>query len=233
MCVVCALCASVLLHSRTRAHSHLAGIALTTPMPSHTGSRWPTALCMPRCTLSAFCVVPHCLLLRTALHCTVCAMLYCSCRQRAAGSESPATHCHTAWRLWAVGLLQCSVSLPWGSGQCNSCNARPPYLGAVGSGIPTRNCRIAWGRPAVGLLQCTTPLPGGSGLCNCRNALSYCLGAVGSATPAKNCLTVWGKWAMQLLQCIASLPGGSGQCKSCNAPPHRLGAVGRAIRAMH
>ena len=64
----CALCASVLLHSRTCAHSHLAGIALPTPVPSHTGSRRPSAPCVPRCTISPFCVVPLCLVLCTALH---------------------------------------------------------------------------------------------------------------------------------------------------------------------
>ena len=32
-------------------------------------------------------------------------------------------HCHTTWGQWAVELLQCSPSLPGGSGQCNSCNA--------------------------------------------------------------------------------------------------------------
>ena len=77
--VVCALCACVLLPSRTSAHSHLAGIALPTPLPSHKGSRRPSAPCVPRCTMSAFCVVSHCLLLSTTLHCTVCALLHCSC----------------------------------------------------------------------------------------------------------------------------------------------------------
>ena len=59
MCVVCALCVSVLWHSRTSALSHLADTALPTPARSHTGSHWPTAPCVPRCTTSAFCVVPH------------------------------------------------------------------------------------------------------------------------------------------------------------------------------
>ena len=55
---MCALCVSVLLHSRTRALSHLADTALPTPVRRHTGSHWSTAPCVPRCTISAFCVVP-------------------------------------------------------------------------------------------------------------------------------------------------------------------------------
>ena len=31
-------------------------------------------------------------------------------------------HCPTAWEQWAVQLLQCTASLPGGSGQCTSCN---------------------------------------------------------------------------------------------------------------
>ena len=176
----CVLCASVLLHSRTSAHSHLAGIALPTPVRSHTGSHRPTAPCLPRCTISAFCVVPHCLVLCNALHCVCPAALklwaegsgQCnSCNALphclgAVGSATPAIHCLTAWGQWAVQLLLNTASLPGGSGQWRS--------------------RF------------------------CCNALLLCLGAVGSATPALHCLTAWGQWAVQLLQCTASLPGGSG-----------------------
>ena len=151
MCVACALCVSVFLHSRTSALPHLAGTALPTPVRSHTGSHWSTAPC--------------------------------------------------------VQLLQCTASLPGGSGQWNSCNALPhcpggsgqwnschtlPHcLGAVGSGTPATHCLTAWGQWAVDPLQYTAALPGG-------------------------------QWAVQLLQCTASLPGGSGQCNSCNALPHCL-----------
>ena len=72
----CALCASVLLYSRTSAQSHLAGIALPTPVHSHTGSSRPTAPCVPRCTISTFCAVPHWLVLCTALHCVCPAALH-------------------------------------------------------------------------------------------------------------------------------------------------------------
>ena len=231
---MCALCACVLLHSRTSAHSHLAAIALPTPVPSHTGSRRPTAPCVPRCTISAFCVVPHCLLPCTALHCTVCALLHCGCGQRAVGSGSPATHCHTAWRLWAVELLQCTVSLPWGSGQCNSCNARPLCLGAVGSGTRAIHCLTARGQWVVELLLHTASLPGGSGQWSSRSfchALPHCLGAVGSGTPAMHRHSARRQCAVQLLRYTASLPGGSGQCNSCNALPHCLGAVGSGTPA--
>ena len=33
----------------------------------------------------------------------------------AVGSATPAMHCLTAWGQWAVELLQCTASLPWGS----------------------------------------------------------------------------------------------------------------------
>ena len=133
----------------------------------------------------------------------------------------------SSWGQWAVQLLQCSGSLPWGSGQWNSCNALPHCPWAVGSATPAMHCPTAWGQWAVQLLQCTAPLPrgsgewnscnalphcpGGSGQCNSCNALPHCPGAVGSATPVMHCLTVWGQWAVQLLQCTAPLPGGSGQ----------------------
>ena len=124
-----------------------------------------------------------------------------------------------------VQLLQCTTSLPGGSGQWHSCNALPHCLGAVGSATPAMHCLTAWGQwtaqllkctaslPwgqwAVQLLQCTASLPGGSGQCNSCNALPHCLGAADSATPAMHCPTAWGQWAVQLLQCTASLPGGS------------------------
>ena len=69
-------------------------------------------------------------------------------------------HCRTARGQWAVQLLQCTASLPGGSGQCNSCNALPHCLGQ-------------W---AVQLLQYTAALPWGSGQCNSCNALPHCLG---------------------------------------------------------
>ena len=146
-------------------------------------------------------------------------------------------------------LLRCTASLPWGSRQCNSCNALPycpggsgqchscsalPHcLGAVDSATPAMHCLTAWGQGAVGHLQCIASLPWGSGQCNSCNALPHCPGAVGSATPAMHCPTALGQWAVELLQCTASLPGGSGQWNSCNALPHCLGAVGSATPATH
>ena len=127
-------------------------------------------------------------------------------------------HCLTALGQWTVLLLQCTASLPGGSGQCNSCNALPhcprgsgqcnscnvlPHcLGAVNSATPAMHCLTAWGQRAVQLLQCTASLPRGSGQCNSCNALPHC-------------------------------PRGSGQCNSCNVLPHCLGAVGSATPAMH
>ena len=88
-------------------------------------------------------------------------------------------------------LLQCTASLPGGSGQCNSnsCNAQPHCLGAVGGATSTMHGLTAWGQWAVQLLQCTASLPGGSGQWDSCNAPPHCLGAVGGATPAIHCLT--------------------------------------------
>ena len=72
-------------------------------------------------------------------------------------------------------LLQCTASLPGGSGQCNSCNALPhclgaldsatsalhclTALGAVGSATSAMHSPTAGGQRAVEPLQCTASLP--------------------------------------------------------------------------
>ena len=238
MCVVCALCVSVLLHSRTSALLHLPDTALPTPVRSHTGSHWSTAPCVPRCAalyragpsvLSVWCRTAWC----CALHCTVCALLHCCCGQRAVGSV---THCLAARRLWAVELPLCSAALPGGSGQWNSCHTLPLCLGAVGRASPALLCLSAWRQwvlhtsathclAAPGQWAVELPL-----LVLCTAALP---GAVGSATFALHCLAAWGQWALGSLQQTVSLPGGSGQWDSCNAPPHCLGAVGSGTPATH
>ena len=65
----------------TCAQSHLASIARPTPVHCHTGSSRPTAPCVPRCTISTLCAVPHCFVLCATLHCV----------------------CPAALHLWAVG----------------------------------------------------------------------------------------------------------------------------------
>ena len=92
--------------------------------------------------------------------------------------------CPAAWGQRAVQLLQCTASLPWGSGQWTSCNALPHCPGAVGSETLAMHCLTAWGRRTVQPLQCTASLPWVSGQCNSCNTLPHCLGVVGSATPA-------------------------------------------------
>ena len=72
-------------------------------------------------------------------------------------------HCLTARGQGVAQLLQCTATLPVGSGQWNSYNALPHCLGAVGSGSPAMHCLTAWGQWAVDFLQCTGTLPGGSG----------------------------------------------------------------------
>ena len=205
----------------TSAQLHWAGAALPTPVHGHTGSIGLTAPRVLRCTTSTLCAVLHCLVLCTALHCVCRAALnlwavgsgsvalrrnalpYCLW---AVGSANPAMHRHTARGQWAVQLLQCTATLPGGSGQCNSCNTPPHCLGAVGSGTPAMHCHTAWGQWAG----------------TCCNAPPHCLGhgAVGSGTAAMHCHTVWGQWAVHchtawgqwavgILQCTATLPGGT------------------------
>ena len=260
---MCALCVSVLLHSRTSALSHLANTALPTPVRNHTGSHWCTAPCVPRCTISASCVVPHCLVLCTTLH-FVClaALLFraggrgqCNAlpgRLEAVSNGTPASHCRIAWGQWAVELLPYTASLPWGSGPCISCIALPHRLeavgiaysrnsltrrrGAVGSGTPVQHrlcARVRWAVELPLLVLCTVSLPWGSGRWKSCNSLPQCLGAVGSRTPATHRLTTWGQWGAELLQRTASLPGGSGQWDPCNAPPRCLGALGSGTPATH
>ena len=158
-------------------------------------------------------------------------------------------HCHTAWVHWAVEFLQCTASLPRGSGQCDSCNTLPHCLGAVGSRTPAMHCHAARVQWVVELLQntaslpndsgqwnscnalphylgqwqCTVSLPRGSGQWDSCNALPHYLGAIGSATPAICCHTALGRWAVQLLSCTATVPWGSGQRNSYNVLAHRLG----------
>ena len=176
-------------------------------------------------------------------------------------SGTPLMHCLTAAGQWAVELLPCTASavellpctasLPWGSGQCNSCdtlphlprrwslskehnssNALPHCLGAVGNGNPVMQCLIAWGRWAVELLSCITTLTRGSGQCNSCNTLPHCPGAVGSGTSARHCRIAWGQWAVAFLQCTPTPPGGAGQWKTCNAPPHCQETVASGTPAM-
>ena len=98
-------------------------------------------------------------------------------------------HCLSALGHWAMELLQCTASLPGGSGQCTSGNALPARLGAVGSGTRAMCGPTSWGE--------RESCPGG------RRCLK-------SKTPEMHCHTAWGQWAVQLLQCTPSLIGGSG-----------------------
>ena len=215
----------------TYALSHLAGTVLPTPMHGHTGSMGPTAMCVLCCTISTLCALPHWLVLCSALHCVCLAALhlwavgtgqrnFCNVVPlylRAVGSGAPALHRHTAWRPWAVELLQRTASPPGGNGQCTSCNTLPHYLGAVGSaipafalphclgavgsGIPTMHCLTTEGQWAAQLLWCTASLLLGSGQWSSCFALPQGLGAVGCGTPATHCLTPWGQWGLQVVWC--------------------------------
>ena len=249
LCVWCALCVSVLLHSRTSALliwlallcRRLCAVTQGPIGPLHAACRAAPSM-PPVWGRTAWCC---------ALHCTVCALLHRCCRQRAVGRE---THCHAACGLWAVEILLRTATLPegsgewyscrtlplclgavdraspaihclpaWGSGQWSSCDILPHCLGAMGSATPATHFLTAWGQWAVELLPYTASLPGGSGQWNPGNTLPHCLGAPGSGTAAVYCLIAWGQWGLGLLHYTASLPGGSGQRNSCNALPHCLG----------
>ena len=141
----------------------------------------------------------------------------------AVGSGTPATHRLTARGQWAVGLLQCTASLPGavrqyvvlqrtaslsgGQWVAQPLQCTVHCLGAVGCGTPATYCPTSWGQRRTKLscnaLRCCL---GGSGQRNFCNALLHCLGAVGSATPAIPRHPVLGEWAVELLPCTASLP---------------------------
>ena len=148
---------------------------------------WPALLCRRPCAVSQGRIGP----LQPA--CNSCyALPHCL---GAVGSGTPAIHCLTAWGQWAVELLQRTASLPWGSGQWNSChtlphcpggsgqwnscNAPPHCLGAAGSGTPAMHCPTAWGQWAVQLLQYSAALPGGSGQSNPCIAMHTSMGGRG------------------------------------------------------
>ena len=131
-------------------------------------------------------------------------------------------HYLTSWGQSAVQLVYCTASLPWGSGRCNSCNARPHRRGTLGSRSPAMRGPTSFGD----LESC----PGGS---------HYVI----SQTLAMRCLSASGQWAVELLQCTPTPPAGRGQCnsylgavgrgRSYNALPPSLGAVGSATPPMH
>ena len=136
-------------------------------------------------------------------------------------------------------LLQCTASLPGGSGKGNSYNVLPQNPGAAGSGTPATYCLTAGGQWALELLQHIASLPGAvgggtpSGMRDSNKALPHCLGVVGSGTPATHRLTARGQWAVEPLQCTTSLPRGHEQLGSCNALPHCPGALGSGTPATH
>ena len=171
-------------------------------------------------------------------------------------SASPAMLNLTAWGQWAVQLLQCTATLPEGSGQRNSCNALPHCLWAVGSEARALHRHTVWAQWAVELLSFTASLPRGGGQWKCCNALPHCLGAQGNATPAIHSHTPWGRWYSAMRgptnwgegesspgsgRCLKSgtpamhchTASDSGRCNPCNALPYCLGAVGSGTPAMH
>ena len=72
--------------------------------------------------------------------------MHCLTALGAVGSAAPAMLCLTGRGQCAAQLLQCTASLPWGSGQWNSCNTLPHCLGAVGSAALAMHCLTALGQ---------------------------------------------------------------------------------------
>ena len=146
-------------------------------------------------------------------------------------------------------LMQCTVPLPRGSEQWNSCNALSQRLGSgqwnsCTAHCPTAQGAVGSGTHAMHCPNCPGAVGSGTHAMHCPN----CPGAVGTGTHAMHCPTArgqWavellqctvptpGQWAVELMQCTVPLPGGSGQCNSCNALSQRLGAVGSGTPAMH
>ena len=137
----------------------------------------------------------------------------------AVGSATHSIQCLTAGGQRIMLFLQCTASLPGGSGHWDSCNALTHCqgAGAVRTAPPAMRCLIASGQWAVLLLQYTASLPRGIGQWNSCKALHHSLGVLGTANPAMHCL----------------IARGSGQWNFCNALPHCLGAVGSATLATH
>ena len=130
-------------------------------------------------------------------------------------------------------LLQYTASLPWGSGQWNSCNTLPHCLGAVGNGTPATHCLTASGQQAVEFLQRTASLPGGRAVELVQYTASPPGGQWAVELLQRTAALPGGQWAVQLLQYSAPLPGGSGRWDSCRTPPVCLGAVGSGTPEMH
>ena len=193
------------------------------------GQRWVVSPCrwslLGRGGCAVLCCAVSC--------CAVLCVVPCCCFWRgmgALGSGTPAMHLSPACGHLATELLQCTATLPGGSGRWKTCNAPPHRLGAEGSRTPTMHRytravssetramhrHTASGQWAVDLLQCTAPLHAGSGECNSCNAVPHCLVAAGGS-PAMHRPTTYGQWPWN----------------SCNAPPHCLRAVGCGNPEMH
>ena len=146
---------------------------------SHRVQWAPCVLC---CTICTLCAVPHCPRLCSEVHCVCIAALHFW-----AVDMGTWNFCYALSHRrgpWDVQLLQCTASLPGGSGQGNACNALPHCLRAVGTGAPTLHRHTVRGQWVVELLSCTATLLGDSGQCNSCNAVPHCLGAWGSGSPA-------------------------------------------------
>ena len=99
-----------------------------------------------------------------------------------------------------MGRLQRTASLPGSSGQWNSCNALPHYLGAAGSATLAMHCLTALGQWAVDLLQCTASLPGGSGQWDSCNNRAHRPGGDEEPSPGGGRNLLQGPWGATIFQ---------------------------------
>ena len=127
----CAMCASLLLYSRTSAQLHLASMAVPTFVYSHTASSRPNAPCLPPASLVLFvwCRSAWWFALHLARVCPPALHLWA----KASGQWNPCNPMNTL----SGGYGQCNsrYALPHFlcSGRWSSCTARPHCLGAIGS----------------------------------------------------------------------------------------------------
>ena len=108
-------------------------------------------------------------------------------------------------------LLQCTASLPWGSGQWTSCNALPHCLGAVGSGTPAITGRTGLGgtgSPAQGVVGTSCKAHGEPSSSNNR---AHRPGGDGESCPGGGRSLLPGPMGGHLLQRTGRTgPGGTG-----------------------
>ena len=90
---------------------------------------------------------------------------------------------HTTPHLGAMGLLQCTATLPRGSRQWNSCNALPHCLGAVGSEALEGTSMLPGDRSQWNCYKCSTA--------HCPQAVWQCIAVVSVPPAFRQCCSLY------------------------------------------